>query len=105
MDFVKVGALGEIPEGEICVGHFGLCPGRDVGHAAGDVLDHYRDVLLPLAVRKTIRMDRGSLGVDHQGLQSVTVPAVQHVGEGAIAPKTAHEMQPHEEIRKGVEHP
>ena len=80
------------------------CPLRgEVGHAPGHVLHHQLDVVLTLPVGQR-GVQAGGLGVHHGHLDRAGVVAVEDVGQRAVAPVAAEQVELHQEAGQGVEH-
>ena len=76
----------------------------DVGHSAGDVLDHDLEVLLAPPVGERPEVDLGGLGIDHDRVDRLGVEAVEDVREVAVAPVAGREVELDEEPGERVEH-
>src|SRR5207253_4901532 len=76
--------------------------GRDVHHLPRHVVDHDLQVLPPLPVTQH-RVDRRSLGVDHDGVDGSSVEAVEDVAQGTVGPQASEQVQLGEQQGEGVE--
>ncbi len=78
--------------------------GLQVEQLAEDPLDGQIEVIVALAIAQ-LRMLLTGLRVDQVGLQRARVIAEQRVGQRAVPPEEARQVQPHQQLDQGIEQP
>ena len=81
-----------------------LDEGGDPGQVAGHVLHHDQEILGAQPIVERLAKRRG-LGVHEVGLELAGVAAEQRVGERAVAPVEAGQVEAHQKPRHGVQQP